>query len=108
MINDAILRIQHQTMLQSDVKADLLVLLMTKTAEFRAEMPDWANCVHVDINPSDDWLEDHTLRPMLNNLVGHLAATGRKPLDICAVKITDPHPVYAIVVKTTEPQSIEA
>lgn len=108
MISDVLARVHHQTLMESDVKADLLILLMTKTVEFRTEMPDWSSCLHVDVKLSDDWLEAHTLGPMMNNLVGHLAVTGRKPLDICAVKTGGDDPVYSIVVKTSEPAQIAA
>lgn len=81
----------------SDVKSDLLALLLSKRIEFRSEIPeDWGNCVHVDLKPDENWLEDRFLRPALETLVSSLAHFGRVPIDFCAVKSPD---VYSIVVR---------
>lgn len=97
---DVLAKIQHQQRTESDIKSDLLVLLMSKPIEFRTEMPDWPHCFHVDLKPYADWISPDNLRVVTANLVGHLAASGRTPIDVCAVKLPD---VYSIVVKTTEP-----
>lgn len=97
-MSDVMLSLQLQGMRESDVKSELLMLLTSKPIEFLTEMPDWPNCVHVDLPADGNWpIPTDTLRVVLNNLVGSLAHKGVTPIDIGAVKLPE---VYSIVVRT--------
>jgi hypothetical protein len=92
-------RMEVQKMRQARVRTDLLVMLLSKPCQFLSEIPpDWAHCVHCDMLGSEEWLDpEREIRPALENLVGHLASTGRIPIDYCAVKNGE---VRSIVIKT--------
>lgn len=106
LLPDYIRNLQVREQIESNLKVDL-VMLLTKPVRYLESVPqEWTHCAHIDmclpIDPdSGDLLEvdPHALRVMLNTLIGHLACSGRRPIDICAVKSP---PVYSIVVRTEE------
>lgn len=101
---DVLAAIHIREQKESNIKSEILALLLSKPVEFRTELPEWEHCIHVDLDANEDWLSPDTLRVMLDNLVGCLVHSCCAPIDICAVKMPG---IYSVVVRTDAPSILE-